>query len=75
MQVMDHGGLVQMREFGHVICLVEFGGIDFVDLVRIDFSLLLGVSATRWGNTLGDSSVTYLAVIALHQQSPVFHFF
>lgn len=64
-----------MREFGHIICLVEFGGVDLVDLVRLHFSLLLGVSATRWGNTLGDSSVTYLAVIALHQQSSVFHLF
>jgi hypothetical protein len=72
---MDHGGLVQMREFGHIICFVEFGGIDLIDLVRIDFSLLLGVLATRWGNTLGDSSVTYLTVIALDQQSPAFHFF
>jgi hypothetical protein len=40
MEVVDDRGLVQMRELGHVVGLVELGRIDLVDGVAVD--LLLG---------------------------------
>lgn len=38
MQVMDHRSLIEMRELGHVVRLVEFGRIDFIDAFRLHFS-------------------------------------
>ena len=39
-QVVDHRSLIQMGELGHVVCLIEFGRIDFVNALRVDLSLL-----------------------------------
>lgn len=44
MQIMNNGSLVQMRQFGHVICFVKFRGVDFVGLVLVDIALLYTVS-------------------------------
>lgn len=33
-----------MRQFGHVVCFVEFRGIDLVSLVLVDISLLYAIS-------------------------------
>lgn len=40
MQVVNHRGFVQMGQLRHVVCLVELGRIDFVNLVGIHFPLL-----------------------------------
>ena len=40
MQVVDDGGLVQMGQFGHIVCLVELGRVDLVDALGIDLALL-----------------------------------
>ena len=39
-QVVHHRCLVQMRQFCHIICLVEFRRIDLIHLVGVDLSLL-----------------------------------
>ena len=38
-QVVDDGGLVQVRQLGHVAGLVELGWVDFVDGVGVDLLL------------------------------------
>lgn len=39
-QVMYDGTLIEMSEFSHIASFIEFGGIDFIHAVRVDFSLL-----------------------------------
>lgn len=33
LQIMHHGGFIEVRELGHIICLVEFGRIDRIDIL------------------------------------------
>lgn len=44
MQIVNNGSLVQMRQFGHVVCFVELRGIDLVGLVLVDIALLYTMS-------------------------------
>lgn len=46
-EIMHHRRLVQMSQFGHIVCLIELGRIDFIDALVVDFALLLVVSALR----------------------------
>ena len=39
-EIVDHRGLIQVRELCHIVCLVELGRIDFINGLGIDFSLL-----------------------------------
>jgi len=67
MQIVNHRGFVQVRQFSHIICLVELGRVDFVHLVRIDFPLLLGLLTTPLCHHWDEYS--YLAIVTLHQQT------
>lgn len=40
MQIVYDRGLVQMGKFGHIVRLVKFGGVYFVNRIRIYFALL-----------------------------------
>lgn len=68
---MHHRCLVQMGELCHVICLVKLGRIDFVDLVRIQFSLLLQCQLII---SFLIGLHPYVAIVGLHQQLPSFRF-
>lgn len=37
---MDHGGLVEVCKFSHIIRFVKLGGIDLVDIVYVNLPLL-----------------------------------
>ena len=57
MQIMNHRGLVQVGEFGHVACLVKLCRIDLVYRVRVNLSLLDHDSAFSSCHPLGPSNV------------------
>jgi hypothetical protein len=40
MKIVDNRSFIQVSKLGHIICLVELGWIDLVNLGRINFSLL-----------------------------------
>lgn len=44
MKVVDNRGLVQMCELCHIVCLIEFGWVDFIHHLCIHLSLLHTVS-------------------------------
>lgn len=51
MEVVNNGGLVEMRELCHVVGLVEFGWIDLVDSLGVD--LLLGAIVALYQKPAG----------------------
>lgn len=44
-EIVYHGGLVQMCQLGHIVGFVELGRVDLVDLIGFNFALLPEVSA------------------------------
>ena len=66
MEIMDHRGFVQVSELCHIVCLIKFGRIHFVDSLRIDLSLLLHCKLSLqlpW-----NCKVSYTVVVTLHKQ-------
>lgn len=58
-----------MRELCHIICFVKLGRIDFIDVVVVDFTLLILRSA--WFLRLTSAMRSYVSIVALYQQSAV----
>lgn len=44
MQIMNNGSLIQMRQFGHVVCFIKLRGIDLVGFVMVNIALLYTIS-------------------------------
>ena len=66
MEIMDHRGLVQMSELCHIVCLVELGGIYFIDGLGVDLSLLHDCQRPAIQKTF---QISYALVVTLHKQT------
>ncbi len=64
---MDHGGFVQVSELCHIVCLVELGGIHFINGLGIDLSLLRGCQLSQQVQLNFETS--YALVVTLHKQA------
>lgn len=63
-----------MGQLGHIICLVELGGIDLVDLVGVHFSLLLEMSVDHNIDSPRAKS-PHLSILTLDKQPAAVQFF
>lgn len=74
MQVVHHGGFIQVCQLSHIIGLVELCRVDFVNLIRVDLPLLLSV-VRKLSTTLKIVFDSYLAIVALYHEPSIFAFF
>ena len=67
MEIVDHRGLVQMSELRHIICLVEFGRVYFINGLGIDFSLLRSCQQSQ--QVQWSLQTSYTLVVTLYKQA------